>query len=82
MTDDKDMTSKYNDIGGTSEASERIRAEIVQLKELNTKELGFTAEPYNNDLYHWHVHLFGFGHQTKLGQVYFCSTKNNFNPRI
>lgn len=64
---DTEKEKKYIDVGGTQEASERLQAELTQLKELNCKELGFTAEPKNNNLYHWHISLFGFGN-TKLGQ--------------
>jgi hypothetical protein len=58
---------------GTKEATERILTEIQELKELNTKELGFSAAPSANDLYHWHVKLFGFGDASPLGQVLFTS---------
>lgn len=41
--------------------------ELLQLKEINTKELGFSATPSGNDLFHWHLKLFGFGNETTLG---------------
>ncbi len=72
--------SKYVESGGTPAAIERLKIELMQLKELNTKELGYTAAPsgispplyhslfLGNDLFHWHVRLFGFGSDTPLGQ--------------
>eukprot|EP01114_Cavostelium_apophysatum_P014512 TRINITY_DN3787_c0_g1_i6.p1 TRINITY_DN3787_c0_g1~~TRINITY_DN3787_c0_g1_i6.p1 ORF type:complete len:1009 (+),score=225.69 TRINITY_DN3787_c0_g1_i6:144-3170(+) len=66
---DQHGEKKYSDVGGTQEASERLRAEIIQLKDMNTKELmGFVAEPSGADLYHWHVKLSGFGEDTPIGR--------------
>jgi len=58
----------YIETGGTQDATSRIRAELEQLKEMNTKELGFTAQPINSHLYHWHISLFGFGDHDSLGR--------------
>lgn len=50
------------------EASEKLRDELDTIENMNTKEFGFTASPLGQDLFHWHVTLFGFGSETKLGQ--------------
>lgn len=42
--------------------------DLKTLKEMNTKELGFSVSLVGKNLFHWQIKLFGFPHESKLGQ--------------
>jgi len=44
----------------SKKAASRLMLDYLQLVETDTSSSGFSASPYNNDLFTWHVKMFGF----------------------
>jgi len=47
-------------------AASRLMLDYLQLVENDTSSLGFTALPYNEDLFVWHVKMFGFENESEF----------------
>ena len=51
---------------GSKMASDRLMKELASISEKN--DFGYSAEPINDDLYHWQVKFFDFDKNSDLGK--------------
>jgi len=58
---------KVDQIFTSNAASGVLTNDLLTIME-QTKELGFSAEPVDDNIYHWRVKLFGFDQECKLGK--------------
>eukprot|EP01087_Luapelamoeba_hula_P002699 TRINITY_DN1240_c0_g1_i1.p1 TRINITY_DN1240_c0_g1~~TRINITY_DN1240_c0_g1_i1.p1 ORF type:complete len:372 (-),score=110.32 TRINITY_DN1240_c0_g1_i1:52-1167(-) len=52
----------------TKEATERLMQELKELSKPEIAQHGFSVEPVNDNIYKWHVKLFGWDNDTQIKQ--------------
>lgn len=58
-----DLVKRFNPKSG---AAKRLIHDFYEMKKSDPKELGFSTEPKNNDIFNWEVRLFGFDEKSDM----------------
>lgn len=53
----QELTRRFNPQTG---AAKRLIKDLMAMQKSDPKELGFSTEPRDNDIFNWEIHLFGF----------------------
>ncbi|OHT07266.1 Ubiquitin-conjugating enzyme E2 Q2 [Tritrichomonas foetus] len=59
----EDLVQRFNPKTG---AAKRLLSDLREMMKNDPKELGFSTEPMNNDIFNWEVRLFGFEKGTDI----------------
>lgn len=60
-----DLVKRFNPKTG---AAKRLIHDFYEMKKSDPKELGFSTEPKNNDIFNWEVRLFGFDEKSEMAK--------------
>ena len=58
-----ELVQRFNPKTG---AATRLIHDFYEMKKSNPKDLGFSTEPKNNDIFNWEVRLFGFDEKSEM----------------